>query len=190
MNEPLSSNKTSRLVIAGFLLTTLYFLLAACVIYLKKDSLTALRLNEIGDLFAGMFAPLAFFWFVLGYFQQQAELRLNTDALNLQARELANSVEQQKELAEISRLQLARDKPIFIIDDEKKTGYQEETNSYYSLLRLVNEGGKASNVVITASNGLKLNQNHMSHVLSWPEDQFKEYAIATEEEYILSLIHI
>ena len=32
--------------------------------------------NELGDFLAGTFAPVAFLWLVLGFFQQGAELRL------------------------------------------------------------------------------------------------------------------
>jgi hypothetical protein len=55
-----------------------------------------ISLNELGDLLAGAFGPLAIFWLVLGFFQQGHELRL-------QVKELALSVEQQKELVGVSR---------------------------------------------------------------------------------------
>lgn len=55
-------------------------------------------LNEVGDFLAGVFAPVAFFYLYLGYIQQGTELKQNTRALNLQAKELQNSVEQQREL--------------------------------------------------------------------------------------------
>jgi hypothetical protein len=54
--------------------------------------------NEWGDWAAGMFAPVAFFWLVLGYFQQGEELRL-------QAEELRASVEQQSVLAKATSRQ-------------------------------------------------------------------------------------
>ena len=50
------------------------------------------ELNEVGDFLAGVFAPLAFFWLVRGYYQQGEELRQNTQALKMQSDELANSV--------------------------------------------------------------------------------------------------
>ena len=56
------------------------------------------NLNEFGDFIAGAFAPLAFFWLVRGYYQQGKELQQNTEALNLQAQELQNSVQEQKNL--------------------------------------------------------------------------------------------
>jgi len=61
--------------------------------------------NEWGDWAAGMFAPVAFLWLVLGYFQQGEELRLQAQALNLQVRELKDSVEQQTALARTSARQ-------------------------------------------------------------------------------------
>jgi hypothetical protein len=64
------------------------------------------KLNEWGDFFAGFFAPLAFMWLVIGYMQQGDELRQSSKALQLQAEELKNSVEQQSLLVEVSRKQL------------------------------------------------------------------------------------
>jgi len=62
----------------------------------KFEDLIALKLNEIGDLAAGVFGPLAFLWLILGYLQQGKELKASTDALKLQAKELNNSVAQQE----------------------------------------------------------------------------------------------
>ncbi|WP_262236571.1 hypothetical protein, partial [Escherichia coli] len=59
-----------------------------------------------GDFLAGAFSPVAFFWLVLGYLQQQKELQQNTEALKLQATELKNSVEQYKEMVSVSKQQL------------------------------------------------------------------------------------
>lgn len=56
--------------------------------------------------FAGFFAPLVFLWLIFGYYQQGKELQQNTKALNLQAEELKNSVEQQEELVKATREEL------------------------------------------------------------------------------------
>lgn len=56
-------------------------------------------LNDIGDFLAGIFAPLAFIWLVVGYFLQGAELSLNTRALALQVQEMQESVRQQSQQA-------------------------------------------------------------------------------------------
>ncbi|AZE53432.1 hypothetical protein C4K03_1261 [Pseudomonas synxantha] len=66
----------------------------------KFEELLCLKLNEIGDFLAGSFGPPAFLWLVLGYIQQGRELRLSSDALNLQAAELKHAVEQQTKIAE------------------------------------------------------------------------------------------
>lgn len=52
-----------------------------------------IRLNELGDFVAGWVAPLAFFWFILAYYQQKEELKLNTEAISAQKVELQKQVE-------------------------------------------------------------------------------------------------
>jgi hypothetical protein len=89
--------------------TLAYSALLGFLIYRRWDALTRLPLNELGDFLAGAFGPLAILWLVLGYFQQGVELRINSAALKLQADELANSVEQQKELVAVAQLQHATD---------------------------------------------------------------------------------
>lgn len=71
-----------------------------------------LQLNQIGDLLAGIFGPLAIFWLVLGFFQQGEELRNSVNTLKLQAKELALSVEQQKELVAVTRDTLEHERAI------------------------------------------------------------------------------
>lgn len=78
-----------------------------------------MKTNEIGDFLTVVFAPLAFFWLVIGYFQQQKELRQNTKALNLQAEELKNSVEQQTKLVETANKQVQLDKQVFETENLK-----------------------------------------------------------------------
>ncbi|WP_338459549.1 hypothetical protein [Pseudomonas sp. TE3-3-F2023] len=65
----------------------------------KIATLKGMELNAVGDFMAGVFSPLAFLWLVLGFVQQGFELRISSDALILQAKELKASVEQQTELA-------------------------------------------------------------------------------------------
>lgn len=54
---------------------------------------SAIELNEIGDFVAGWVAPLAFFWLILGYYQQKEELNLNTEAITAQKLELQKQVQ-------------------------------------------------------------------------------------------------
>lgn len=79
----------------------------------RKQSFLEMELNNRGDYLAGIFAPLAFLWLVIGYLQnnrsiriQSNELRNSVEALNLQSRELRNSVEEQKKANKTSAVQL------------------------------------------------------------------------------------
>jgi len=83
------------------------------VLYAKGPDEAKMDLNEWGDFMAGMFAPLAFLWLVLGYMQQGEELKQNTEALlqqeealRLQVEELRQSVEQQRGLVEAANRQV------------------------------------------------------------------------------------
>jgi hypothetical protein len=75
------------------------------LLFIKRCTISELALNEWGDLIAGTFAPLAFFWLVYGYFQQGLELRLSREALLLQQRELAEQVKATHEVAAQSKKQ-------------------------------------------------------------------------------------
>jgi hypothetical protein len=72
------------------LLGTLLWVVGYCRLTLHLD-LGSMTPNMWGDWAAGLAAPIAFLWLVLGYFQQGEELRL-------QVRELNASVEQQTAL--------------------------------------------------------------------------------------------
>jgi hypothetical protein len=76
-------------------------------------------LNEFGDFFAGVFGPLMLFWLILGYIQQQKELKQNTKMLELQADELKKSVEQHKELVKTTREQLKTDREYLELEQQK-----------------------------------------------------------------------
>lgn len=78
--------------------------------------------NEWGDVFAGLAAPVAFLWLVLGFLQQGKELQLSSRALELQVEELRNSVEQQKELVEVTRQQV-----LATIEDQNRRTEVERT---------------------------------------------------------------
>ena len=95
-----------RLPHVGWWLTGAYLAFLLIMAISAGDKLFALDPNEFGDMLAGVFAPLAFLWLVLGFFQQGKELKASVAALELQGKELHNSVEQQRELVKVSREQM------------------------------------------------------------------------------------
>ncbi|MFJ2324980.1 hypothetical protein [Pseudomonas sp. NPDC087690] len=92
--------------VVGGVATGVYLVCVAVLVYWKRTTLPTLELNAIGDFLAGVFGPIAFLWLVLGYIQQGRELKLSSEALQLQAQELKNSVDQQKEMVGIAGRQL------------------------------------------------------------------------------------
>jgi hypothetical protein len=82
---------------------TAFYLIFVAVYTSWGATLKNLAPNEFADTIAGVFAPLAFLWLVLGFFQQGEDLRVNGQALWLQGEELRNSVEQQRLLAQAQR---------------------------------------------------------------------------------------
>jgi hypothetical protein len=73
----------------------------------QHRSMLQLTPDEFATFLSGVFAPLAFLWLVLGFRQQGDELQNSARALWLQGEELRNSVEQQRQLVQVSRDQLA-----------------------------------------------------------------------------------
>ena len=73
---------------------------------LPKDS------NALGDMLAGIFAPLAFFWLVVGYFIQANEFRLTRQEMTEQGDALEKSA-RQTEIANAHRS--AEAEPRFVV---------------------------------------------------------------------------
>ncbi|WP_235941051.1 hypothetical protein [Acinetobacter kanungonis] len=93
-------NKKS--LIFGVLVTFIWLL--GIYLFSRSNGYTwPTSLNELGDFLAGIFAPIAFFWLILGYIQQGKQLDQNTraleqqeSALKLQIDEMRESINQQK----------------------------------------------------------------------------------------------
>ena len=147
-----TGNRTRICVIV----TMFYLVIILKSMFLADPSFWSLELNAQGDFLAGAFAPLAFFWLVLGYYQQGDELRQNTKALLAQEEEMANMVkenarqaaaseqliEHYREIAEKQELEkLKRSQPIFSISGGGGSMQSREFN-------FVNGGGKVSNLSI------------------------------------------
>lgn len=101
--------KSSKLVKVGGATSVAYMFAMLIWAWSQSSNLRTLEPNEVGDLLAGIFSPLAFLWLVLGYFQQGNELKASVKALELQGKELKNSVEQQRALVDVSTRQLEAD---------------------------------------------------------------------------------
>jgi hypothetical protein len=89
----------------GGLVTAGYLGLGAWYVTACWPEMLKLEPNELGDFLAGAFSPLAFFWLVLGFYQQGKELRL-------QVTEMTKSVEQQAALANIGLEQLQHEREL------------------------------------------------------------------------------
>lgn len=101
--------KRSRI---GGLISAFWLVVWCFFISNNWSEVNTLSANEWGDFFAGIFAPLAFLWLVIGYLQTSEELRQNTKVLQLQEKtlqlqvqELKASVEQQKLMVTETRRQ-------------------------------------------------------------------------------------
>lgn len=92
--------------ILAWILTILWLAFWGCYFF-ASDTEGPLKANEVGDFLAGVTAPVAFFWLILGYFQQGEELRQNTEALKLQEYALKQQVEETRELVRITAEQAA-----------------------------------------------------------------------------------
>ena len=77
----------------GLIITTLWSVMVGCILYMKWDQVTSMPLNEWGDFLAGVTAPMAFLWLIIGYMLQRKELNLNTKALQDQQNELSKQVD-------------------------------------------------------------------------------------------------
>lgn len=95
----------NKLAWVGAVFTAIYLSGFTWFIFSRLSQLQKMELNNVGDFLAGAFGPIAFFWLILGFMQQGKELKLSSDALLLQAKELKASVRKQKELVAVSKSQ-------------------------------------------------------------------------------------
>lgn len=106
---------------------TVVWLAIIFIFWFFGDLKSPTSLNELGDFLAGIVAPIAFLWLILGYIQQGKQLEQNTKALEqqekalqLQINEMREGVKQQRKFADIQLLQLQStldmSDPIFEID--------------------------------------------------------------------------
>lgn len=105
------------------------------IFIISKDRPFPTNLNEIGDFYAGIFAPLAFFWLVRGFYQQSEGLKQNSEALRIQAQELTKSTEalelqvQEMKLALVQQTLLSETTKQDLELSKKSFEYQQKLNS-------------------------------------------------------------
>jgi len=91
----------------GLIATFLYIGAIFVIRYpFNLETLRSMPINTLGDALTGIVGPLALMWLVLGYFQQGEELRQNGKALEMQAEELKNAVEQHAAMATATQEQV------------------------------------------------------------------------------------
>lgn len=169
----------------GFAATGLYALAISVYAFWNWSQFASLVPNEVGDFLAGVFSPLAFLWLVLGYFQQGQELRQNNEALRLQAAELKNSVEQQKELVAVTREQVtiemeninqarnalaAQHKPLFVLGG---AGGSHSGNKHNMQFTLSNLGAPVTDVHLSFGGPMTVISRHVEALDSKAVQQFK-----------------
>ena len=146
-----------RLTILGFSLTAVWVLIFGIVIYLRSSNTGEMSLNEWGDFLAGASAPLALLWLVIGYFQHGDELRLNTEALQLQQKELKLQVKETANLVDAANRQAQAAHQD--LEDRREREAREAEPEFVSggasfslnevLIELKNRGGEARHVSLS-----------------------------------------
>ena len=144
----------------GTIVTVVYLFGMIAYFAVMQGAIREMEPNGFGDLLAGTFAPLAFLGLVLGFFQQGDELRHSSHALWLQSQELANSVEQQRQLVEVTREELLLQSEVMKAQRDElsrssmpvlqMTVYHTYNRAGFTEvgLRLANFGEPASNVIV------------------------------------------
>lgn len=137
-----------RLLRIGFGLSAAYLVPMLIYSFVELPHMKAMKPDEFATFLSGAFAPLAFLWLVLGFRQQGDELQNSARALWLQGEELRNSVEQQRQLVEVSKEQLEAEReqhretrieairnaqPQFVISENGSSYSHEETKLDYIL---------------------------------------------------------
>ena len=119
-----SSDSSGWAIKAGLWVSLLWLILLAA--YISNSSgwsdLNNIPMDTMGSFLEGAFAPLAFLWFVLGYFTQQKELSQNTQAIKLQYLEMQKTSAQaviQSQAIKASELHARRESFLSIAESVK-----------------------------------------------------------------------
>lgn len=129
------------LVRFGAYVSCAWLIIATLGLWQFADWSKPLKPNEWGDMAAGLAAPMAFLWLVLGFVQQGKEL-------GLQIKELRKTVEHQEELVKATReqveLERAARQPRFVLLSAATPNTTPPPFLYY--VDVTNQGPAATNV--------------------------------------------
>ncbi|TCM61878.1 hypothetical protein EC844_12632 [Acinetobacter calcoaceticus] len=187
-----------NLILITVLIITIGYLSLSFYFFFDSSDFVDLPLNEKGDFLAGAFAPLAFLWLVYGYYQQRQEIKQNTDALRLQADELANSVEQQKQILEISKSELelkhfearphlsfqganfeiSYETVVEYDDDSGQAIDADHVESVSILVNIKNQGGLAKSLTVCAI-------DHLEYSFEWDAYEISKNETTVMNFYLL-----
>jgi hypothetical protein len=142
----------NKLAWIGTVFTAIYLAGFTWFIFGRLPELQIMPLNNVGDFLAGAFGPIAFFWLILGFMQQGAELRVSADALRMQADELKASVQQQTALVAAQQHSLENhERSLEPLLQLKYTNNHENEGDYYSGFLLTNIGSYCEGVNVVLS---------------------------------------
>ncbi|OCL19730.1 hypothetical protein [Gilliamella sp. wkB171] len=149
----MNTKEKDSIIIVSIVITALLFsVILGCIWLYSPDAfnyVNEMKFNDWGDFLGGTFGTVALFWLILGYMLQKQELQQNTKALELQAEELKNTVEEYKHMVEINRRQLdVLNAPQLFVNLSLS---MEKDNISLAIIKLniKNSGGSACNVKIS-----------------------------------------
>jgi hypothetical protein len=127
-------------------ITVIWVAVIAIILWNDQNAQKHMSLNAVGDFLAGTMSPLAMFWLVIAYYQQNEDLELTREEMRCQSgetRELVSVTSRQASIMQ-NEFQIKHD-PIFVCE----TPTTSTGASKYSVgIKIVNVGGKAINLSI------------------------------------------
>lgn len=175
----------NSIFLPGAIVSLIYLYFMHRLIGDRYSTFVTMDLNTVGDFLAGAFSPLAFFWLVLGFIQQGRELNISSKALQAQADELKHSVDQHKDLVNLTRsqLELEREDRALLADRRKKeiSPFFEEAfdikqlgDSYTVSLSFTNKGPRVTKVMVDFTGAL----SHLKRAYAdWKENITQNFLI-------------
>lgn len=146
------SEHSDKLSGLGLKITGLYLIALLTIIptfgYFGWIAIKPISLNELGDFLAGAFGPLAIFWLVLGFLQQGRELQNSIKVLELQTKELAESVEQQKQMVTVTEDSLEHNRLLYQHEKERRANALRPAFDIHYVASLGTIGYTSRNVTI------------------------------------------